>query len=213
MAGLATRAATKGGAAATCARSGDPWRSSAPAMAATRLRGSPRSAGRLVQLMVAGRLDPLRVRPLLAGLRGGAEEARASAPCAPLRVQAPVFAPLAGTGPRRAVTLGGWPRQAAELRARARTACARGCLVTILFSVAHDAAPPRPGSPKAAGGSRREASGGQRFPGMARSGARRWHRGSRGNWRASRPSASPCDSKRRPGTDSPASARRLLVHA
>ena len=88
---------------------------------------------RLVQLVVAGRLDPLRVRPLLAGLRGGMDKADLSGPPAPLRLRPPAFTPLSGTGPRRAVTLGGWHWQAADLRARARNASGRGCIVTVLL--------------------------------------------------------------------------------
>ncbi|WP_299357894.1 glycosyltransferase family 2 protein [uncultured Paracoccus sp.] len=89
---------------------------------------------RLLRLMLAGRLDPGQVRPLMQGFRTGLQHAPAApAPVWAAGDAAPAFAPLPGTGPRPARFIAGWHWQAARLRADAARAAAAGQIVTLLL--------------------------------------------------------------------------------
>ncbi|KGJ05559.1 glycosyl transferase [Paracoccus halophilus] len=90
---------------------------------------------RLLRHMLAGRLDPCAVRPLLATLERGLAEGRRAVP-APLppwdRPDPPAFRPLP-MRPLHEVFLAGWHWQARSLRARAAAAVAEGALAMILL--------------------------------------------------------------------------------
>ena len=98
-------------------------------------RASERLRARLLRLMVAGRLDPLRVTPLMRTFAAGA----ASAPpgvCWPEPLPdspAASLLTLPGTGPRAHVVLCGWHRQRRRLRAEAARAARGGRLVTLIL--------------------------------------------------------------------------------
>lgn len=93
-----------------------------------------RQRKRLLRLMLAGRLDPLRVRPLLATLKAGGDAAPAASPLPPpLAPDAPPgFQPLP-TRPRPCRFLSGWHWQARQLRAEAAALAAEGAIVTLLL--------------------------------------------------------------------------------
>ncbi|WP_134679634.1 glycosyltransferase family 2 protein [Paracoccus ravus] len=90
---------------------------------------------RLLRQMVAGRLDPFRVAPILASLEQGMNEARsAGPPPVPIwdRDEPPPLLPISS---RRAsaLFLSGWHWQAARLRERAARAVADGQPVAIIL--------------------------------------------------------------------------------
>ncbi|WP_134726413.1 glycosyltransferase [Paracoccus luteus] len=92
---------------------------------------------RLIRHMVAGRLDPLSVGPLMASWRRGlADAARRGAPPLPPPLSAPLPAPLDlrldGQG-RATLHMAGWHWRAAALRRQARDAAAAGRIVTLLL--------------------------------------------------------------------------------
>ena len=88
---------------------------------------------RLLRLMVAGRLDPLAVAPILRTLDAGLAEA-ASVPAVPGWPDAdpPDFLPMRRI-PANPLFLSGWHWQARRLRAKAAAAVAQGRLVTLLL--------------------------------------------------------------------------------
>lgn len=95
---------------------------------------------RLVRHMVAGRLDPLSVGPLMAGWRRGLASAAADGapplPAGPVPqdgcAEGPPDRRLAGL-PRPRLRLAGWHWHARALRAQARAAAAQGGIVTLLL--------------------------------------------------------------------------------
>jgi len=90
---------------------------------------------RLLRHMVAGRLDPMRVGPLLATLEAGIAEAEAAgAPDLPEwnHPAPPPFLQLP-TKPSKAIFLSGWHWNARKLREKAQKAVAQGNLVTVLL--------------------------------------------------------------------------------
>ena len=90
---------------------------------------------RLLRHMVAGRLDPFAVAPLLAGLAAGLAEGRALCPPVPApwdHAAPPEFQPMPAAAPRH-VFLAGWHWRARYLRQAAARAVAAGDLVTILL--------------------------------------------------------------------------------
>ncbi|WP_353429742.1 glycosyltransferase family 2 protein [Paracoccus denitrificans] len=98
------------------------------------LRASQRR--RLLRHMVAGRLDPFAIAPILATLERGLAEGRGPAPAPPLwsRSPPPPFRPM----PRAAATgeplfLGGWHWQAPALRAGVARAVAEGRPAALLL--------------------------------------------------------------------------------
>ncbi|REF69908.1 glycosyltransferase family 2 protein [Paracoccus versutus] len=91
---------------------------------------------RLLRHMVAGRLDPFAIAPILATLDRGLAQGRGQAPAPPVwnRPPPPPFQPL----PRRAsggepLFLAGWHWQARTLRARAAQAVAQGRPTELLL--------------------------------------------------------------------------------
>ena len=108
---------------------------------ARRHGGDPAAEGRrqrqrLLRLMVAGRLDPSRVAPLMATLAEGQAEAAAlpapplPKPCKP--APSPAFRHLP-THPRPCRFIAGWHWQAARLRAEAAADVDGGAIVTLLL--------------------------------------------------------------------------------
>lgn len=102
-----------------------------------RLRSRQRA--RLLRAMLAGRLDPLHLRRVLASLDKGLAEAPACDKMPPwpdeMQVSPPEFTailPLGGHGGRHRV-LFGWHWQRAELRARAARAVAQGDRVSLML--------------------------------------------------------------------------------
>lgn len=93
-----------------------------------------RQRRRLLRLMLAGRLDPGHVRPLLDTLAAGAATARPSLPLpGPLAAATPpAFLPLPARA-RACVFLAGWQWHASRLRAQAAARAADGALVTLLL--------------------------------------------------------------------------------
>ncbi|RCW81731.1 glycosyltransferase family 2 protein [Paracoccus lutimaris] len=93
---------------------------------------------RLLRHMVAGRLDPFAVAPLMATLRAGLAEGRALCPPPPVGKPAVAsdfasdFRPISGHAPRH-VFLAGWHWRAGSLRESAARAVAAGDLATILL--------------------------------------------------------------------------------
>lgn len=95
---------------------------------------------RLVRHMIAGRLDPLAVGPLMAGWRRGLALAAADGapplPAGPLPQETGAEGPpdrrLSGP-PRPRLRLAGWHWHARVLRTRARAAAAKGQIVTLLL--------------------------------------------------------------------------------
>lgn len=100
-------------------------------------KASERVRTRLLRLMVAGRLDPLRVAPLMATFHAGVTRAPRSV-CWPKPLSdapPPPFLTLPGTGPRAHSLLTGWHWQRRRLRADAARLSGKGRLVTlVLFS-------------------------------------------------------------------------------
>ncbi|MTH34542.1 glycosyltransferase [Paracoccus limosus] len=89
---------------------------------------------RLLRLMVAGRLDPLAVGPVLRTLDRGLAQAPAQVPCPPLWPEgAPPPWQELPRRPAHLLFLAGWHWQAGPLRARAARAVAEGRLVTLLL--------------------------------------------------------------------------------
>nr|WP_255453702.1 glycosyltransferase [Paracoccus sp. S-4012] len=90
---------------------------------------------RLLRHMLAGRLDPQRVGPLLASLAAGLAEAADPPLPAPLPdAPPPAFLPLA-TRPRPHRLIGGWAWHRRRLRAAAAAAAAEGAAVTLLLLI------------------------------------------------------------------------------
>lgn len=91
---------------------------------------------RLLRLMLAGRLDPLRLRPLLATLAEGRRAGRATpAPALPAPLPdapPPAFLPMPTRG-RPCLFLSGWHWQARQLRREAAARTAEGAIVTLLL--------------------------------------------------------------------------------
>lgn len=97
-------------------------------------RAAERQRRRLLRLMVAGRLDPSQLNPLLRGFHAGARETAARPPApAGMAGTAPEATHLPGTGPRPARLIAGWHRQAGRLRAQATRAAGEGQIVTLLL--------------------------------------------------------------------------------
>lgn len=92
---------------------------------------------RLLRQMLAGRIDPMRIRPLLASLTAGMDEVKGAAtpsPASPLLAQESGFAALP-THARDSVWLSGWIWQRQHLQAQAREAVASGAVVTLLLQI------------------------------------------------------------------------------
>lgn len=93
---------------------------------------------RLLRLMVAGRLDPFAVAPLLAGLRQGIAEGEAEGPpalpSAPLPENRSAFLRFAAKAPvGRPVIRAGWLWQARALRREAAALTAQGRIVCLIL--------------------------------------------------------------------------------
>lgn len=97
------------------------------------LRDSQRR--RLLRHMVAGRLDPLALGPILATLDSGLAEGARLRPAPPVwtRPEAPGFQPMPSPPALAPLFLAGWHWQARGLRARAARAVAGGQHATILL--------------------------------------------------------------------------------
>ena len=93
---------------------------------------------RLLRLMVAGRLDPFAVAPLLAGLRQGIAEGEAEGPpalpSAPLPENRSAFLRFAAKAPvGKPVIRAGWLWQARALRREAAALSAQGRIVCLIL--------------------------------------------------------------------------------
>lgn len=98
-------------------------------------RTAARLRVRLLRLMVAGRLDPLRVTPLMHTFLDGVASApaRVSLPSPLSGGPGAALHTLPGTGPRPRAVLHGWHWQRRRLRAQSARAAAQGKLVTLIL--------------------------------------------------------------------------------
>lgn len=94
-----------------------------------------RHRARLIRHMLAGRLDPFRVGPVLVSLRRGLADGAAlplPPPLPPRQDAPPPFQPMPSP-PRARIRLAGWHWQAGRLRQIARDHAAAGQIVTLLL--------------------------------------------------------------------------------
>lgn len=89
---------------------------------------------RILQHMVAGRLEPRDVGPLLAGFAQGVATGlrREIAPLHPIAAPRAPFLRFPGAGPRAGRVLAGWMWQGRRLRRTARAQVGEGAVVTVL---------------------------------------------------------------------------------